>query len=67
MKNRCLYDYVYYPGYGLKEDLSKLLFYKILTAIKICHDSHICIRDIKLENILLDDNYIQYFVILVMG
>ena len=57
MKNGCLFDYIYYPESGLKEDLCKILFYKIFNAIKECHDSNICIRDIKLENILLDEYY----------
>ena len=57
MKNGCLFDYILYPGTGLDEDLCKILFYKIFKAIKECHDSNICICDIKLENILLDDNY----------
>ena len=57
MKNGCLYEYIYYPETGLDEDICKVLFYKIFNAIKKCHDSNICIRDIKLENILLDDNY----------
>ena len=57
MKNGCLFDYIYYPETGIDEDLSKVLFYKIFNAIQKGHDSNICIRDIKLENILLDDNY----------
>ena len=57
MKNGCLFDYIYYPNNGLDEELCKLLFYKIFKAIKECHDSNICILDIKLDNILLDDNY----------
>ena len=57
MKNGCLFDYIYYPNSGFDEELCKLLFYKIFKAIKQCHDSNICILDIKLDNILLDDNY----------
>ena len=57
MKNGCLFDYIYYPTTGLEEDICKILFFKIFKAIKECHDSNICIRDIKLENILLDDKY----------
>ena len=57
-KNGCLYDYVYYPGEGFKEEeYAKLLFYRILLGIKSCHDNKICNRDIKLENILLDVNF----------
>ena len=33
-------------------------FTKILDAIKCCHDHNICNRDIKLENILLDQDFI---------
>ena len=60
-----VYLIIYYPETGLDEDLSKVLFYKIFNAIKKCHDSNICIRDIKLENILLDDNYNPILCILV--
>ena len=56
-ENGCLFDYVYYPNKPLDEDLCKLFFYKICNAIKICHDAKIFNRDIKLENILLDNNY----------
>jgi len=56
-ENGCLFDYVYYPNKPLDEDLCKLFFYKIFNAIKICHDAKIFNRDIKLENILLDNNY----------
>ena len=56
-ENGCLFDYVYYPKRPLDEDLCKLFFYKIFNAIKICHDAKIFNRDIKLENILLDNNY----------
>ena len=57
-RNGCLYDYVYYPDVGFKEEeYAKLLFYRILLGIKTCHDHKICNRDIKLENILLDANF----------
>ena len=57
MKNGSLFDFILYPQKVLDENLTKILFYKIFQAIKKCHDYNICIRDIKLENILLDDNY----------
>ena len=56
-ENGCLFDYIYYPEKPLDEDLCKLFFYKIFKAIKLCHDAKICNRDIKLDNILLDNNY----------
>ena len=56
-ENGCLFDYIYYPEKPLDEDLCKLFFYKIFNAIKICHDAKICNRDIKLDNILLDNSY----------
>ena len=53
----CLYDYIYYPNEGLKEEFTKLIFYKILQGVKSFHDIKICNRDIKLDNILLDYKY----------
>ena len=53
----CLYDYLYYPNDGLKEEYTKLIFYKILQGVKAFHDINICNRDIKLDNILLDINF----------
>ena len=40
---------------GLGELKSKVIFYKIFEGIKCCHENNICHRDLKLENILLDE------------
>ena len=56
--NGCLFDYISCKGSGLDELKSKIFFSKILNAIKCCHDHNICNRDIKLENILLDKDFI---------
>ena len=54
----CLYDYIYFPEKGFREEeYAKLLFFRILLGIKACHEAKICNRDIKLENILLDEKY----------
>ena len=56
--NGCLFDYIKCKESGLGELKSKIFFSKILSAIKCCHDNNICNRDIKLENILLAQNFI---------
>lgn len=52
-----LFKYIFYSQNGLEEKLGKILFYKILKGIKSIHDVGICHRDLKLENILVDENY----------
>ena len=41
----------------LSERQAKLLFKKILNGVQAIHNANICHRDIKLENILFDENY----------
>ena len=52
-----LYNYINYTGNGLKEKYCKVIFYKILKGIQALHNAGICHRDLKLQNILLDDNF----------
>ena len=52
-----LYNYINYTGNGLKEKYCKVIFYKILKGIQTLHNAGICHRDLKLQNILLDDNF----------
>ena len=42
---------------GLGEDYAKIIFRKIVQGVKFCHDANICHLDIKLENILLNNQY----------
>ena len=41
----------------LSERQAKLLFKKILNGVQAIHNANICHRDIKVENILFDENY----------
>ena len=52
-----LFDYIYCKQGGLGELYSKVIFSKIIKGILICHTNDICHRDIKLDNILLNDDF----------
>ena len=52
-----LFDYIISSTNGLKEKYCKLIFYKICKGIQACHNAGICHRDLKLQNLLLDDNF----------
>lgn len=49
-----LLDYIKRRGY-VKENLSKKVFMQMLQAVKHCHEKGVVHRDLKCENILLDD------------
>ena len=52
-----LYNYIGCPGIGLQEKYSKIIFSKILKGIQECHKMGICHRDLKMQNILLDEEF----------
>ena len=53
-----LFDYFILPNESsLEEKYAKILFKKILLGFQAMHNSKICHRDIKLENILLDEKF----------
>ena len=49
------FDYLVSAQRGLEERHAKLFFKKILEGVQTCHVSGICHRDLKMQNILLDD------------
>ena len=51
------FDYLVSAQRGLIERHAKLFFKKILEGVRACHISGICHRDLKMQNILLDDGY----------
>ena len=57
--NHDLYEYIYHveENKGFGEDISKVIFYKILKGVEVFHELEICHRDIKPDNIVLDDNF----------
>ena len=54
--NKELLMYIREPNSAFDEKLGKLIFYKILKGIQACHEAGICHRDIKNDNIILDEN-----------
>ena len=52
-----LFDYIYNSPNGLNEKHAKLIFGKILRDVQVLHKSGICHRDLKMQNILLDDSF----------
>ena len=49
--------YIYLIKQGLSEKHTKVIFDKILRGVLSCHKAGICHRDIKMDNILLDENF----------
>ena len=52
-----LYYYMKIKDDGFSEKHAKVIFKKILEAIKYCHDRNICHLDIKPGNIMLDNKF----------
>ncbi len=52
-----LFDYIYCSEKGLSEKHAKLVFYKILKGVEAMHKAGVCHRDLKMQNILVDDKY----------
>jgi serine/threonine protein kinase len=55
LSNGELFDYVW-KKQGLEESEARRLFAQIVEGVHYCHQNSVVHRDLKLENILLDDN-----------
>ena len=54
--NLDLYLIVKYGG-ALRETICKYIFHKIILGVKALHEARIYHRDLKLDNIIIDDNF----------
>jgi len=52
-----LFNYIQQFKQGLKKEYAKVIFAKILRGVLCCHDKGISHKDLKLNNILLDENF----------
>ena len=52
-----LFNYLFCCKQGFQEKYSKVIFVKILRGVLSCHKAGVCHRDLKMQNILLDENY----------
>lgn len=52
-----LHKYIKFTNEGFGEKCGKLLFYKILLGVRGCHEAGVYHRDLKLENIVIDENF----------
>ena len=52
-----LLKYIYFTNEGFKEIYSKIIFLEILKGVKACHDIKISHRDLKCNNIVLDNDF----------
>ncbi len=51
-----LFDYVVHAGsHGMDEVEARSMFRGIVSAVNYCHVNHVLHRDLKLENVLLDE------------
>ena len=52
-----MFNYIYFTENGLGEKYGKVIFRKILEGVQACHNANICHRDLKMQNILFDEQF----------
>ena len=50
-----IFNYLFYYEKGFIEKYAKVIFKMILKGVQACHNARICHRDLKMQNILLDE------------
>lgn len=56
-KNGQLFDYIYFSKQGLGENLAKVAMHYIINALDHMHSKNLVHRDLKTENIMIDDYF----------
>ena len=54
-----LFDYIFFPQKGFGEEIGKYIFHQLLDGLESCHKAGIVHRDMKTENIMLDEGWIM--------
>lgn len=52
-----LFNYIFAVNRGFSEPIARYYFTKLMDAVEFMHVNDVCHRDLKLENLLLDENY----------
>jgi len=52
-----LFNYIFALNRGFSEPIARYYFKQLIDAIEFLHTNNVVHRDLKLENLLLDDNY----------
>ena len=52
-----LFNYIFAKNKGFSEPIARYYFKQLVEAIEFMHNNNVVHRDLKLENLLLDDNY----------
>ena len=52
-----LFNYIFAINKGFPEPIARYYFHQLIDAIEFMHNNNVVHRDLKLENLLLDENY----------